>query len=356
MSVGEGLVDFELDLEWFHPKSELLSDGLEEPLGFPMETQHHRMDLAFADERKPISLLHPWEMQTENSFVATDWDASPQHPTQQTQRSTDSYNVDCFSAPPEVAKVVKATKNRKRGIDSISASDPPPCCRCSGGCRNSRCACVKAWRTCGQNCKCTNCRNPFKPMEELGVDYLSFKGDTCLIHNLSKIKSMRDHLLKEIEIPCCHKKIQVKDCLPHVDCAKCNIRYTYSWCNNKLCDSNRPRNHCNICKRCGDYRDRHCEACGHCYFAGVTGALKCPCKQKLEDSARAATTAQRPKTKRQKSAMENSVVAPQGVGKRGPSKCSTVKCAGKKDRHNPKPPPRTQSTKAEEPTDECCIM
>jgi hypothetical protein len=256
-----------------------------------VDPDQQQMNLHFAAEN-PQALSHAdWNP------LATDWNAAPQlivtllvpQVSYASTRNTASYGIPSTKR----RRVECSTKRRWAECESKLENDSS-CCRCSGGCRNSRCVCVKEGRVCaGGNCKCTNCRNPFNAMQELGVHFLSFKGDECLIHNMSKIKNMRTHLMKEVTTPCCQQKLAVKDCLPGVNCPKCKVYYTYSWCSNKLCDSNRaPRNHCSICRRCGDYRDQHCESCGHCYFAGVTGMgiLRCPCKQKQEDSSKMVAT------------------------------------------------------------------
>jgi hypothetical protein len=271
----------------YHVKKNSLLLKETEPVELNVDPDHQQMNLHFAAEN-PQALSHvDWNP------LATDWNAAPQHMSEILEQVSyaSTRNPASYIPSTKRRRVECSTKRRWTECESKSEIDSS-CCRCSGGCRNSRCACVKEGRVCsGGNCKCTNCRNPFNAMQELGVHFPSFKGDECLIHNMSKIKNMRTHLMKEVTTPCCQKKLAVKDCLPGMNCPKCKVYYTYSWCSNKLCDSNRaPRNHCSICRRCGDYRDQHCESCGHCYFAGVTGALRCPCKQKQEDSSKMVVT------------------------------------------------------------------
>ena len=155
-------------------------------------------------------------------------------------------------------------------------------CKCSGKCRNSRCACVKAGLLCDEAlCKCESCRNPFQPVRDFNLSLSILHQDDCFMHNLSKIKDMKARLTESLKTECCGLLVQVKDTIIHgYVCPKCHVKYTYSFCWNRLCnDTRRPRRHCSTCKRCGDYRNQHCFACGHCYFAGVANSFSCTCKK-----------------------------------------------------------------------------
>ncbi|KAK3742183.1 hypothetical protein QZH41_012069 [Actinostola sp. cb2023] len=111
----------------------------------------------------------------------------------------------------------------------------------------------------------------------------SAKKDVCLMQNITKMKDL-DRFLKENEemTPCCDAQLPMKDiCVGVVECPECDGEYRYSWCSFSLCDEEcRPRNHCPICKRCGDYRDDHCFNCNKCYFAGSAGSFRCPCAER----------------------------------------------------------------------------
>ncbi|KAE9015655.1 hypothetical protein PR003_g16304 [Phytophthora rubi] len=153
-------------------------------------------------------------------------------------------------------------------------------CRCTGGCRNGRCACVKEGGMCGASCRCTSCKNPFLMVKAAGADIDALLKDDCFMHNVSKTRDMVQRLQEPVAVPCCDSTIKVVDCVQGFTCAPCKRRYDFSWCMNKLLDSERtPRNHCAICKRCCDHRDVHCNDCGRCYFAGVAASLPCPCKE-----------------------------------------------------------------------------
>lgn len=165
------------------------------------------------------------------------------------------------------------------------ASAPPATprvvsCRCTGGCRNGRCACVKEGGMCGVSCRCTSCKNPFLMVKAAGADIDALLKDSCFMHNVSKTRDMVQRLQEAVTVPCCNNSIKVIDCVQGYSCSACQRGYDFSWCMNKLVDSEKtPRNHCDICKRCCDHRDVHCNDCGRCYFAGVATSLPCPCKE-----------------------------------------------------------------------------
>ncbi|KAG7376638.1 hypothetical protein PHYPSEUDO_013012 [Phytophthora pseudosyringae] len=183
----------------------------------------------------------------------------PQIPAQQTHHHHHHHAVRA-AAPPAPPRVVS--------------------CRCTGGCRNGRCACVKEGGMCGASCRCTSCKNPFLMVKAAGADIDALFKDDCFMHNVSKTRDMVQRLQEPVAVPCCESTIKVVDCVQGYTCAPCKRRYDFSWCMNKLLDSERtPRNHCAICKRCCDHRDVHCNDCGRCYFAGVAASLPCPCKE-----------------------------------------------------------------------------
>ncbi|OQR82713.1 hypothetical protein ACHHYP_15615 [Achlya hypogyna] len=163
-------------------------------------------------------------------------------------------------------------------------------CRCAGGCRNGRCACVKEGSMCGVTCRCTSCKNPFLSIAMAGIDVSTLVRDDCFMHNLSKIRDMMTKLHEVIPVPCCprlpaNQGVSILACIDGFTCTGCSKSYDFSWCSNKLCDREKQkRNHCAKCKRCGDHRDVHCDACGRCYFAGVSSSFACPCQEKAAAS------------------------------------------------------------------------
>jgi hypothetical protein len=156
-------------------------------------------------------------------------------------------------------------------------------CKCTGKCRNARCACVKSGLVCGDQCKCISCANPFVPMAREGIDIQLMVHDVCLMQYLSKIKDMQELLDSTVSYDCCEGgggAVQVKHTVENgFACPHCGAHFTYSWCNNRLCpDAKKPRRHCAKCRRCGDHRNQHCDLCNHCYFAGVANSFRCSCQ------------------------------------------------------------------------------
>ncbi|CCI50004.1 hypothetical protein ABG067_005735 [Albugo candida] len=162
-------------------------------------------------------------------------------------------------------------------------------CRCSGGCRNGRCACVRENGMCSSACRCTSCQNPFSIVKSVGANMEILKNDSCFMQNACKGRIMKSRLQEFLTLTCCNRQIRVKECLHGYTCMDCTssfapknkleYHYTFSWCTNRLLQAMKtPRRHCDICKRCTDHRDQHCNDCNRCYFAGVTGELPCSCQ------------------------------------------------------------------------------
>ncbi|KAE9004123.1 hypothetical protein PF005_g6274 [Phytophthora fragariae] len=138
---------------------------------------------------------------------------------------------------------------------STDGKDDSVRCKCTGKCRNARCACVKAGLVCGAQCKCVSCANPFVPMAREGIDIQLMVRDVCLMQYLSKIKDMQELLDSTVSYECCEGGggvVQVKHTVENgFACPHCGAHFTYSWCNNRLCpDAKKPRRHCAKCRRC----------------------------------------------------------------------------------------------------------
>lgn len=185
-------------------------------------------------------------------------------------RTASSMSLDTDASTSPVAD-----SSKEEGLNSAQIR-----CKCTGKCRNARCACVKAGLVCGIHCKCVSCANPFVPMEKEGIDIQKMVKDVCLMQYLSKVKDMQELLDSTVAYECCDGVVQVKHTIESgFSCPHCNAHYTYSWCSNKLChDQKKPRKHCAKCRRCGDHRNEHCDDCNHCYFAGVANSFSCSCK------------------------------------------------------------------------------
>ena len=76
--------------------------------------------------------------------------------------------------------------------------------------------------------------------------------------------------------PCCGARLPLKSCcVGVVECPECETEYRYSWCSGDLCDEeNRPRNHCEICQTCRDYRDQHCSVSDYLQVVNVIPYVK----------------------------------------------------------------------------------
>ncbi|XP_078692136.1 uncharacterized protein LOC144922333 [Branchiostoma floridae x Branchiostoma belcheri] len=157
-------------------------------------------------------------------------------------------------------------------------------CGCKGNCGSRRCGCVKRGSACGDSCKCTGCKNPFKILQEYGIDCAAAARDKCLMDNIFKFKTeadLRAHLEKTVMFYCCETSAQVKDMIPGlVECPApgCLVASRYSWCRDQpfqqMC---RGMEHCEKCRACVDEGDRHCDDCNTCYFSGWS-CFQCPCK------------------------------------------------------------------------------
>eukprot|EP00164_Ancoracysta_twista_P000365 GFYU01000501.1.p1 GENE.GFYU01000501.1~~GFYU01000501.1.p1 ORF type:complete len:913 (+),score=199.11 GFYU01000501.1:132-2870(+) len=152
-------------------------------------------------------------------------------------------------------------------------------CRCTTGCRAARCACMANWSACGPDCKCKGCRNPAGRAQELGVPLRLAKSDTCF---LSALDTVTAELLNQVvEIPClCSvpaNRVLVRHLIGGIECVHCHAGFSFSFCEKRLCfEDVKPRNHCEACNKCTEYRSKHCNKCGRCFYAGSRGA-KCPC-------------------------------------------------------------------------------
>ncbi|XP_078605526.1 uncharacterized protein LOC144878611 [Branchiostoma floridae x Branchiostoma japonicum] len=160
---------------------------------------------------------------------------------------------------------------------------PSQKCGCRGDCRSRKCGCGKKGEACGDSCKCTGCKNPFNILKEFNIDGVAAAQDNCLMDNIFKIKDLRCRLKQRHSSACCGYSLQLKNMLPGsitvCSCSCCKHEWQYSWCRNEFEDwETRPRYHCNICRKCGDYRDAHCKKCNKCYFAGTMGGFECPCQ------------------------------------------------------------------------------
>ena len=135
-------------------------------------------------------------------------------------------------------------------------------CRCRSGCQNNRCACVKNRQPCTDNCRCSNCKNPFN-----GEDVS--KMSACALDNIYKYKALEDtELNASMELPCGCESVPLRKLLDQYHCNECDEEYWYSFCWDQVVQDNCTW-HCTDCGICRDWREWHCETCNRCTY-GVT--------------------------------------------------------------------------------------
>jgi len=136
-------------------------------------------------------------------------------------------------------------------------------CQCQSECKTKRCACLKAGRPCGSQCKCQNCSNPFNSIEN--PDQLS----DCARDNIKKIATISAiNLEKLYELPCRCAPVPLKSLLEDYECQSCDEPYYYSFCLGEVMDTNSMW-HCQICRTCSDDGVWHCKNCNRCTY-GLT--------------------------------------------------------------------------------------
>ncbi len=133
-------------------------------------------------------------------------------------------------------------------------------CKCSSGCQNRRCVCLKNNEPCDENCSCANCRNPLNGVD---VDKLS----VCAIQNIKAYQALSDKDLAALhELPCGHESVPLKDLLQDYECQECGGEvYWYSFCWDSVVQDDCTW-HCEICGVCRDWREWHCEECNKCTY------------------------------------------------------------------------------------------
>lgn len=138
-------------------------------------------------------------------------------------------------------------------------SDEAIACKCSGGCRNRRCACHKAGQACGEDCRCKDCANPFN--QTIGLSL----GD-CAREHIARIVAMTDEQKQAlVELPCGCGSAPLGQLLGDYECPDCEEIYWFSFCwNHAVQDS--CTWHCEICRQCRDWREWHCPRCNRCTY------------------------------------------------------------------------------------------
>jgi len=139
-------------------------------------------------------------------------------------------------------------------------------CNCKTGCQNNRCSCLRNTEPCDAQCGCTDCRNP---LNKVDVETLSI----CAIQNIEAYKALTNRDLETVhELPCGHENVPLRKLLKKYECQECKEIYWYSFCWKRVAEDDCTW-HCEICRRCQDWRVWHCENCNRCTYG-----ISLPCE------------------------------------------------------------------------------
>lgn len=140
-------------------------------------------------------------------------------------------------------------------------------CNCRSDCSSRRCACVNNNIKCSKNCRCQNCKNPLNAFEH--PEHFT----TCALHAIVKRHTISEiELTKTHELPCGCGDAILKDLLSNYICKNCNEHHYYSFCWNAIAQDSHTW-HCEICKKCRDWREWHCQICNKCTYG-----ISLPCE------------------------------------------------------------------------------
>lgn len=144
-------------------------------------------------------------------------------------------------------------------------------CNCKSGCESRRCACFKSSEPCDENCGCVDCRNPLNGVD---VDNLS----VCAIQNIRACQALSAEDLAALhELPCEHERVPLGKLLKEYECQECGEAYWYSFCWDSV-EQDSCTWHCEVCRRCRDWRVWHCDVCNKCSYG-----RSLPCEHCDED-------------------------------------------------------------------------
>ena len=146
-------------------------------------------------------------------------------------------------------------------------------CKCKGGCKNRRCACLKNNEACGEACGCKNCQNPLN-----GIDVS--KLSICAIQNVKSLGYYDPAML--VELPCEHQSVPLRQLLKGYECEGCQETYWYSFCWDCAAQDSHSW-HCEVCKQCQDWRVWHCEGCNKCTYGVTLPCERCGDDDEFED-------------------------------------------------------------------------
>lgn len=135
-------------------------------------------------------------------------------------------------------------------------------CNCKRNCSTGRCACKKNRQPCTDACGCKNCKNPYNGVE---VEKLHI----CVLDDIKTYKILTaEDFEHQFRLPCDCEEVPLKKLVNDYSCSKCGEVYFYSFCWDGVVQDSHTW-HCEICKKCRDWREWHCPNCNKCTY-GVT--------------------------------------------------------------------------------------
>ena len=77
-------------------------------------------------------------------------------------------------------------------VNTSASSSSPPACKCSRGCRSSRCGCVLRSLPCSSDCQCKkthgNCNNYATVLHEMGFKLADCLQDQCFMSKMAAVR------------------------------------------------------------------------------------------------------------------------------------------------------------------------
>lgn len=136
-------------------------------------------------------------------------------------------------------------------------------CNCQSECKTNRCDCLKEGKACGDECKCSQCKNPFNSIKNAA------ELTDCARAHIKKVIALSEKELNQpYELPCGCEKVALKKLLEDYECSECSEFYYYSFCMNDVVDTESMW-HCLPCGTCREDSEWHCPRCKTCTY-GLT--------------------------------------------------------------------------------------
>jgi hypothetical protein len=88
----------------------------------------------------------------------------------------------------------------------------------------------------------------------------------CTKQNINKVKRLKAEGWGEaLELPCGCEQVSIEKLLDTYYCTECEECYRYSFCWNAIVEDDQTW-HCEVCRKCRDWREWHCEKCNKCTY------------------------------------------------------------------------------------------